>query len=113
MDISVNELLELYVDTLEKCGMHLLEMSDDYIGYYVFEEFDGGVVSFLHDNTLSKLRAANLITDTIVQKSSELRKRFVELEKTEQWNVQSVKHSREWREILELSDEIKSLLETL
>ena len=29
-----------YIDTIEKCGVELLEMSDDDIEYSIFEEFD-------------------------------------------------------------------------
>ena len=104
--------MELFVDTLQKCGVHLLEMNDDDIGYYIFEEFDVGATTFLHDNTLLILRTANLINEEISQKSSELRSKFMNLQDTDQWNVNSVKSSKEWREILELSDEIKSLMIT-
>jgi len=110
MDITVNKLMELFVDTLQKCGMHLLEMSDEYIGYYIFEEFDSGAISFLHESSLLKLEKAGLITESISQKSAELRSKFMALQNTDQWNVDSVKCAKEWREILELSDEIKSLL---
>ena len=105
-----DELMELYVDTLQKCGLHLLKMSDEYIGYYIFEEFDGGAISFLHENTLSKLKTANLINKKALQKSSELRSKFMKLQNTDLWDVDAVKNSNKWREILELSDEIKLLL---
>lgn len=110
MDISVDKLMELYVDTLQKCGTHLLKMGDEDIEYNIFEEFDIGVISFLHDETLLKLKKANLITEKVSQKSSALRNKFMELQNTDQYNVESVRHSITWREILELSDEIKSLL---
>ena len=110
MNITVNELMELFVDTLQKCGVRLLEMSDEHIEYYIFEEFNTGAGSFLHENSLNKLKKANLITETVLQKSTELRKKIFSLEKTNEWNVASVKYSKEWREILELSDEIKLLL---
>ena len=106
--ITANELMELFIDTLQKCGVHLLEMSDDSIGYYVFEEFNSGVTSFLHDNSLFKLKETGLITGTIMQKSAELRHKFMALENTDLWNVDSVKYAKELREVLELSDEIKS-----
>ena len=103
----------MFVDTLQKCGINLLEMNDEDIGYYVFEEFDIGATSFLHDDTLSKLKEANLITETIAQKSAALREKFMKLQNTEQWNVKSVRCSKKWREVLELSDEIKSCLHNL
>jgi hypothetical protein len=110
MDITVNELMELFVDTLQKCGACLLEMSDEHIGYYIFEEFDSGAISFLHENSLLKLKEAGLITENTSQKSAELRSKFMALQNTNQWSVDSVKCSKEWREVLELSDEIKSLM---
>ncbi|MDR3091273.1 MAG: hypothetical protein LBU36_03605 [Clostridiales bacterium] len=103
-------LMELFVDTLQKCGTRLLEMSDEDVGYCIFEEFDIGSASFLHEDALLKLKEANLITEEISQKSIVLRNKFIEIQNTEQWNIQSVRESREWREILELSDEIKNLL---
>lgn len=110
MEISISKLMELFVDTLQKCGMHLLEMNDEHIGYNIFEEFDIGASSFLHKNTLAKLREAGLITEEIEQKCDELRKKYMRLQNTELWNVSSVKHSKAWHEVLKLSDEIKSLL---
>lgn len=102
--------MEFYVDTLKKCGTNLLKMSDEDIEYNVFEEFDVGAISFLHDNTLSKLEKANLITKEISKKSSVLRSKFLRLQNTDLWNVDSVRNSKKWNEILKLSDEIKSLL---
>ena len=107
---TVDDLMGDYFDTLQQCGKNLLNMSDEEIGYRIFEEFDGGAISFLHENTLSELRKANLITETISQKSAKLRGKFMALESTDLWNVGSVKCTKEWREVLELSDEIKSLL---
>ena len=108
--ITIDESMELFVGTLRHCGVHLLEMSDDDIGYYIFEEFDGGAISFLHEYTLSRLREAKLITEEVSQKSAELRYKFMALIDTPLWDVDSVKVSEEWRAILELSDEIKALL---
>ncbi|MDR0469908.1 MAG: hypothetical protein LBH09_08045 [Peptococcaceae bacterium] len=110
MEISVDELMVFFVDTLQKCGLYLLEMNDEDIEYNIFEEFDVSATSFLHDNTLSKLKEADLINGNMSRKASELRSRFIELQDSDKWNVESVRHDKKWREILELSDEIKSLL---
>ena len=110
MEILIDKLMKFYVDTLDKCGTNLLKMSDRDIEYNIFEEFDVGAISFLHDDTLSKLKEANLITEEISQKSSVLRGKFLLLQNTDLWNVASVRNSENWNEILKLSDEIKSLL---
>ena len=109
-EITEEKLFELYTDTLQKCGIRLLEMNDESIGYYIFEEFDIGVVSFFHNDALTRLEQANFITETIVYKSSLLRKKLMKLQNTELWNIESVKHSKEWQDILIMSDEIKALL---
>ena len=109
-DIPLCALMDLFVDTLEKCGVHLLEMNDEILGYYIFEEFDTGATSFLHESTLSKLRTANFINESVCRKSTELRRKLMRLQNTNQWNVDAVRTTKEWREILGLSDEIKSML---
>jgi hypothetical protein len=111
MDIPVGKLMDLFVDTVQKCGSYLLEMDDEDIDYYIFEEFNIGASSFLHNSTISKLKGAELITDEILAMSAELREKYFALENTNMWNVESVKCSKEWREVLNLSDEIKALLE--
>lgn len=69
MDISADRLMESYIDTLQKCGTYLLTMSDDDIEYYIFEEFDIGATTFLHDDTLTKLTKADLINKEIAEKA--------------------------------------------
>lgn len=110
-EIMISKLMELYLDTLQKCGIYLLDAEAEVIEYNIFEEFDIGVVSFLHDDNLSKLKEAGLINDKIMGKSSELRNMVIELQNSDKWNVEAVRNSHEWRSILELSDEIKIMLE--
>jgi len=110
MNISVDILMELYVDTLNNVGTNLLTLTDKEISHNVFEEFDIGAISFLHENSLLKLKENGQISEKIMRKSIELRDKFRELENTELWNVDSIKYSDEWQEILKLSDEIKLLL---
>ncbi|OPX42929.1 hypothetical protein CLHUN_32530 [Ruminiclostridium hungatei] len=110
-NISIDKLMDFYMDTLQKCGVYLLDMEDEDIEYNIFEEFDINVVSFLHQNTLSKLKDANLISEQIVEKSIELREKYLAMQNTEACNVESVRNNKEWRNILELSDNIKSLID--
>ncbi len=105
--ISIEELMELYLDTLHKCGIYLMNEEDKVIEYNIFEEFDTGVVSFLHVDNLAKLNDAGLIYDEVLEKSSTLRSMVMDLQGTDKWNVEGVRNSPECRKILELSDEIK------
>ncbi|MDF2648453.1 MAG: hypothetical protein K0Q73_4258 [Paenibacillus sp.] len=108
--ISVEKLLELYVDTIDKCGTFLLGEDDTVIGYNIFEEFDTGVISFLHADALQRLKDAGLISEKMVYKSSILRNLVLELQKGNKWNVTAVRNSPDWRKILELADEIRECL---
>ena len=51
-EISIEKKFDLYLDTLEKCGIELLNLSDEMIGYYIFEEFEVGAISFLYKDNL-------------------------------------------------------------
>jgi hypothetical protein len=46
--LSLKKLMELYVDTLSKCGTYLLSEDDKVVEYNIFEEFDIGIISFFH-----------------------------------------------------------------
>ncbi len=99
------------MDTLQKCGTYLLDADKTTIEYNIFEEFDIGAISFLHINNLIILKDAGLINELVMSKSIELRDKFMELQGNEKWNIESVKNSTEWLEILELSDEMKRMLQ--
>ncbi|EHS58828.1 hypothetical protein [Paenibacillus sp. Aloe-11] len=64
--ISIEKLMDLYVDTIDKCGTYLLSQDDMVIGYNIFEEFDTGVTSFLHAYILQRLNDAGLISDEMM-----------------------------------------------
>ena len=106
--ISLERLMKLYVDTIKKCGTYLLNEDDAVIGYNIFEEFDIGVISFLHINNLQKLKDAGLISDEMMRKSSILRNLVLELQQDDEWNVSAVRSSIDWLKVLELADEILS-----
>ncbi|WP_379142988.1 hypothetical protein [Paenibacillus sp. sgz500992] len=112
-NISLEELMEMYVDTLSKCGTYLLSADDTIIGYNIFEEFDTGVISFFHTASLQKLNDAGLITEEIMEKSAALRSLVLELQKGDKWNINSVRNSIEWRKILDVADEIKENIRVL
>lgn len=109
--ISIEKLMELYVDTIGKCGSYLLFEDDEVIEYNIFEEFDTGVISFLHADNLQKLNDAGLISMEIMQKSTTLRNWVQAIQQEGNWNVHAVRESSKWKKILELSDEIKMMLE--
>lgn len=108
---SIDKLMELYKDTIYKCGTYLLSEDDVVIGYNIFEEFDIGVISFLHTDSLLKLNDAGLISDEIIYKSSTLRELVLELQQGDKWHIYAVRNSTEWKKVLVLSDEIRIMLD--
>lgn len=108
--ISIEKLMELYVDTIDKCGTYLLNEDDMSIGYNIFEEFDIGVITFLHANVLQRLHDAGFINNVTMYKSSTLRDLVLDLQQGDKWNVDAVRFSPDWRKVLEPADEIKGCL---
>ena len=106
---ELNKLFDFYTDTLNKCGIYLLNEDDETIEYNIFEEFDIGVVSALFPENTEQLCKAGLISENKKIKSQELRDKVMKLQNTEEWTIISVKNSAKWRDILLLSDEIKSI----
>ena len=98
----------MYVHALHHCGEFLLALSDEEIGTYIFEEFDIEATTYLHHNTLDQLKNAALIDENEYDLSTELRRRFMELQGTALWNVESVKTAAKWLEIMRLADNIKA-----
>ena len=107
--ISIGKLFELYCDIFEKFGTHILVESDAMIGYYVFEQ-NVVNIGFCSNRILNYLLMEGLIDGNIKEKSSLLLTKFWALEKTNFWNVKSIRTSPEWNEVMELSDEIKQLI---
>jgi len=106
-EISVAELYELYLDTVGRCTSELLNRSDEEIEYDLFEEFDVGAHSFLHEDSLAKLRHAGFIDDEMVAVGKRVRESWLELSQ-EPWTIQDIKTRQEWRELFRLCDRLMS-----
>lgn len=110
IDNSLDKLYDVYTDTINSCGIFLINESDDEIEYKIFEEFIIGVISFLHWKTLERLNLAGYISKGVEEKSISFRKKVLEIENTNEWNISSVRTSPMWREIMILSDDIRNRL---
>lgn len=106
--ITEEELLELFNDTLDKCGMYLLMEDDEVIECNIYEDFDIGVHSFLHTDNLQKLYDKRLISLGKLNKSILLRNKVIDLQKLDEWKFENFRTSEKWKEIMMLCDEIKS-----
>lgn len=105
--ITENQLFDLYKDTLEKCGLFLLNEDEEIIEYNIYEEFDIGIHSFFYSESLKSLFNANLISLKKFERSIILYDKFIELQKSSDWNIIFFKTSLKWREIMILCDELK------
>lgn len=108
-EISEQELLVFFNDTLEKCGTFLLKEDDETIEYNIYEDFDIGVHSFLHKESLQKLYETGLISLEKLNKSILLRDKVIELQNSNEWGIEHFRISEKWKKIMILSDKIKAL----
>ncbi|MDE6357097.1 MAG: hypothetical protein K2L15_00740, partial [Eubacteriales bacterium] len=106
-EITVYELFDLYIDTLEYCGEYTAHLSDELIGYYIFEEFIVGIVSFLYKDSLDRLLDNDLIAEEAYFDSKKLREYVLGIVGTYEWNISILKNSSKWEKIMELSEKIK------
>lgn len=106
--MPIGKIFQIYISMFNHCGEFLLNFSDEKIGTYIFEEFDIEATTFLHENTLDKLKSAEFIDEAEYNCSKNLRQKFLKLQGTDLWNVESVKTTLEWREIMRLADEIRT-----
>ena len=105
-EISPDELYELYEDTLHQCGSHIFNYPDDVIEMMVFEDFNIGAVSFLHDNTLNKLLNNHLISKEKYDISRKIRALFLEIEDCGELTTECLKgQSEKWKHLISLVDE--------
>ncbi len=109
--ITIEKLFQMYMSTFNHCGEFLLDLSDEKIGTYIFEEFDIEATTFLHHNTLNKLKNAGFIDEEECSLSEMLRRNFMKLQGTALWNIESVKTTVEWLEIMQLADRIRISIE--
>ena len=101
-----------FVFTLQQCGKFLVNASDETIETWIFEDFDIGIRGDICDENLELFIYEGWINEEIKDKCSKLQSLFLNIfnKQPQIWNIHSVRTSEVWQEVLELSDEIKSLL---
>lgn len=108
--LSLGEKFDWFIDTLNKSGMFILDLSNKEIETFIFEDLIVGVTSFFSKNNLIELKENGLIDGDIEEKAYLLREKILSIDNTDLWNVDSVRQSSEWLDIFELSDELKKQL---
>lgn len=115
--ISPQELFVYYLDTAQRGSSKTLSLGDDWIEYNLFEECATGFVSYFHDESLSRLSDAKIISQEAVDLSRVIRKTWLELESTwpELCSMKSLRqglqsHPR-WMQFFSLCDQLLELLD--
>ncbi|MBL1230540.1 hypothetical protein IW492_15015 [Enterococcus sp. BWB1-3] len=105
--LSLGEKFDWFIDTLNKSGMFILDLSNEEIETFIFEDLIVGVTSFLSKNNLNELKENGLIDEEIEKDAYLLRKKVLNIDNTNLWNIDSVRQSSEWLDIFKISDELK------
>jgi len=109
--LTTEQSFDFYLTSLERCGMHILELTNNEIEYQIFEELAMDYPGSLSKYTLTVLEESGIIDENIAHLSKDLQTKLLILERGNLlWNVDALKKSAEWKEILQLSDEIKELI---
>lgn len=100
-----------FVNTLNQCGLFLLDATDEEIETCIFENFYIGVRGNMSDD-LELFILKDWINNEIKEKCRILISLFLDIKVKQRqiWNTQSVKTSEKWLNIMKLSDEIKAML---
>ena len=101
-----------FIFTLNQCGEFLLDAKDESIETCIFENFDIGIRGDISDTNLELFIDRGWIDENIKEKCIKLREQFLDIQANHMsiWNIYSVRTSDKWKEIMKLSDEIKSLI---
>lgn len=108
--METKKLYDYFLDTLSHCGTFILDSNKEDIKYQIFEEFDIGIISFLHENSLKQLLDSKFITFDVYNKCLLLRKQVLELQELDLWKIDLIKTNEKWRDVILLCDEIKDMI---
>ncbi|MFO0549768.1 MAG: hypothetical protein U0271_15350 [Polyangiaceae bacterium] len=109
-NITVSHLFELLRDAVSRAQPSVLKASDDDLARDLFEEFDVGAISFLHESSLTRLRAADLVDDNAVGLCTQLRAHWLTLQSRD-WSLPEVRSAPEWRAFFTLAAEVARALD--
>lgn len=98
--INIKEKYELLIDTLNMVLVPVLEIGTSYLDrvQYCLEELEGDYFTFLHEDFVSELCKAGMITDADSITIKNIRSKIDRIE-NDQWNVQGFLNDKSWQEI--------------
>jgi hypothetical protein len=112
MEITIQQLNNLFWDAIERISGDFSQKNDEQIEYDILEEYDIGVRSFLHDDSLNRLVEEGLLSNEIALLSKELRAKSLAID-DENWNLDDIKNGKEWQELNKLANRILGMKDAL
>lgn len=111
--MPVEEMYEWFLETFTNFGTFLLELDDEEVGWRVFEEFDTDAITVLYIDNLKYLLDNKKIDEKILDACLELREKYMLYENINSGisSVHDIKTNPKWRELLELADRIKAMID--
>lgn len=110
--ITDEQLFDLLVDTAKRCSSAVISLSDEELEYNLFEEFDVGVRSFLHDDSVSRLVEAGMLSNEAIPICHSIRGKWIELD-MRNWTIAEIRVHPDWKHIHSACDTLLELLELL
>lgn len=104
---TTGRAFQQFISSLSKCGLFLLQETDDTIEHNVFLELDLDVREFFYEKTLQKLADEWFIDQEMADCARNIREKVISLDGGPLWNIAAVRTSPKWREIMVLSDNLK------
>ncbi|ECZ7680837.1 hypothetical protein F8567_13005 [Listeria monocytogenes] len=108
--LTTEQSFEYYLSSLCMLGMHTINLSDEEIEYEIFEELAIDYPAALGPYTRELLVDNDIIDRKLSLLSKQLQTKLFELDGGILWNVKALRTTPEWKEVLQLSDEIKGLI---
>ncbi|RYD82191.1 MAG: hypothetical protein EOP53_04400 [Sphingobacteriales bacterium] len=109
--ITIQESYNYLVGALEYLDPKKLELSNDDLEYYIFEELQGDATSFLHEWTVDRLISGNRIPENLKVAIFELRKRIFNVMNSTN-SIEFYRKDIQWQEVrheaMRILQEIKS-----
>ncbi|MHC5215547.1 hypothetical protein ACYSNR_02700 [Enterococcus sp. LJL128] len=109
--LTIEQSFKYYLSSLNRLGMKIINLEDKEMKHQIFEELAIDYPASFSQYTREVLEENDIIDRNISLLSKQLQTKLLELERGEVlWNVKAVKTASEWKEVLQLSDEIKKLI---
>ena len=99
-----------FVETLRCYSIKVLEMDDDELEEYLFDEIDGKIYAWLDEAHLRDMEELGFINSTVHRRATDLYQCYQRLDGTELWDIQYVRTALEWQHIFYSAERLLYIL---